>query len=174
MSTKTISYALVGLILGAFTINFLLTDAPETPLAQLTGSGAAVANPASVFCVENGGSLSMNTTTNGATGTCTFPTGEQCEEWALFRGECDIAQVSKRISYTDGTTIIRAVFRLKNNTVIVTAPSIALENELFIPAVSASGARYETPDRRVEFWEHQGALTITRDGKQIFSGNIAE
>jgi uncharacterized protein len=152
MSTKAISYVLVGLILGALTINFLFTEAPETAPTQLTG-GVTVANPASVFCIENGGSLSMDTTAEGTAGTCTFPTGEQCEEWALFRGECDIAQVSKRVSYTDGTTITRAVFRLKNNTVIVTAPSIALENELFIPAVSASGARYETADRRVEFWE---------------------
>ncbi|WP_454735034.1 DUF333 domain-containing protein [Cupriavidus necator] len=24
----------------------------------------------------------------GQTGICTFPSGKQCEEWALMRGEC--------------------------------------------------------------------------------------
>lgn len=174
MSTQAIGYALTGLILGALTINFFLTETPETIPAPLTGGGVAVANPASVFCVESGGTLSMNTTTDGATGTCTFPTGEQCEEWALFRGECDVENVSKRATYSDGKHIVRVVYRIKQNTAIVTAADFSIENTQVHSAVSASGARYLSDDTRIEIWEHQSQLTITRDRKELFIGKTTE
>jgi putative hemolysin len=46
------------------------------------GGGAEIANPASVYCVEQGGTLDLES------GMCTFADGSQCEEWAFFRGEC--------------------------------------------------------------------------------------
>lgn len=174
MSTQAIGYALIGLILGALTINFLLTDSPETAPAQLSGGGVTVANPASVFCVENGGSLSMNTTDEGTSGTCTFPTGEQCEEWALFRGECDVEGVSKRATYSNGANIVRVVYRIQKDAAIVTASDFGIENTEVHTAVSASGVRYLSDDSRLEVWEHQGELTVTRDGQQIFIGKVTE
>ncbi|SOZ37379.1 DUF333 domain-containing protein [Cupriavidus neocaledonicus] len=55
-----------------------------------TGTGPAIgmANPASVNCAQRGGKLQIVTTPAGQTGLCTFPSGRQCEEWALMRGEC--------------------------------------------------------------------------------------
>ena len=48
-----------------------------------------MANPASVFCKEKGGSLEIKTDENGGQfGICHLPDGTTCEEWALFRGEC--------------------------------------------------------------------------------------
>lgn len=48
-----------------------------------------MANPASVNCEEQGGTLEIRTDETGAqTGFCIFPGGTECEEWALFRGEC--------------------------------------------------------------------------------------
>lgn len=173
MSTQAIGYALIGLILGALTINYIFTDSPEAP-AQLSGSGVTVANPASVFCVENGGSLSMNTTAEGTVGTCTFPTGEQCEEWALFRGECDVDGVSTRATYSNGTNIVRVVYRIQKDAAVVTASDFGIENTEVHTAVSASGARYLSDDSRLEVWEHQGELTVTRDEQQIFTGKISE
>ena len=173
MSTQAIGYALIGLILGALAINFFLTEAPHTSLAQLSGS-TTVANPASVFCVESGGSLSMNTTADGTTGTCTFPSGEQCEEWALFRGECDVEGVSKRATYTNDTNIVRVVYRIQKNTAVIHAADFGIENIETHAAASASGARYLSDDARLEVWEHQGVLTVTRDGQQYFSGKIVE
>ncbi len=41
-----------------------------------------IANPASQHCIDNGGSLDLQT------GMCTFENGIECEEWAFFRGEC--------------------------------------------------------------------------------------
>lgn len=48
-----------------------------------------LANPASVHCIEQGGTLRMERRPDGAQfGVCVFVDDYQCEEWALFRGEC--------------------------------------------------------------------------------------
>ena len=48
-----------------------------------------LANPASVRCVEKGGTLRMERRPDGGQyGVCVFVDNYQCEEWALFRGEC--------------------------------------------------------------------------------------
>ena len=47
-----------------------------------------MANPASVFCEEQGFTLEMRENENGTYGVCVFPDGSECEEWAYFRGEC--------------------------------------------------------------------------------------
>ncbi|MEX0868309.1 MAG: DUF333 domain-containing protein [Nitriliruptoraceae bacterium] len=45
-------------------------------------------NPASVYCVEQGGELEIVTTSTGEQGICRFRDGSSCDEWAYFRGEC--------------------------------------------------------------------------------------
>jgi uncharacterized protein len=48
-----------------------------------------LANPASVFCEENGGTLEIRQDeTGGQVGYCIFEDGSKCEEWAFYRGEC--------------------------------------------------------------------------------------
>jgi len=48
-----------------------------------------IANPASVFCEENGGKLELRQdASGGVAGVCVFPDGSECDEWAYFRGEC--------------------------------------------------------------------------------------
>lgn len=50
---------------------------------------AGMANPASVFCEEQGGRLEIRTAADGSqAGACVFPDGSECDEWAFFRGEC--------------------------------------------------------------------------------------
>lgn len=48
-----------------------------------------MANPASVYCEENGGVLEMREEEAGQYGVCVFPNGSECEEWAFYRGECE-------------------------------------------------------------------------------------
>lgn len=48
----------------------------------------AMANPASVACIQAGGKLEIVRTDRGEQGLCTLPSGQRCEEWAFFRGEC--------------------------------------------------------------------------------------
>lgn len=52
-----------------------------------------LANPASVYCEEQGGTLEIRTAADGSqTGVCVFEDGSECEEWAFFRGECQPGQ----------------------------------------------------------------------------------
>jgi putative hemolysin len=75
------SFAL-ALVLTVSTLIFsgcvTLTPEPDTGLA----------NPASVYCEEQGYTLEARTDENGTYGVCIFPDGSECEEWAFFRGEC--------------------------------------------------------------------------------------
>jgi putative hemolysin len=49
---------------------------------------AALPNPASVFCEDNGYTLEIRQGEGGSYGVCLFPDGSECDEWAYFRGEC--------------------------------------------------------------------------------------
>ena len=50
---------------------------------------AKLANPASQNCVKEGGTLKIERRPDGGQyGVCIFTDNYQCEEWALFRGEC--------------------------------------------------------------------------------------
>jgi putative hemolysin/predicted metal-dependent phosphoesterase TrpH len=52
-------------------------------------SKTSIANPASVNCINKGGVLSIQKSADGGEyGICIFKDNRQCEEWALFRGEC--------------------------------------------------------------------------------------
>ena len=46
-----------------------------------------LANPASAFCIEKGGTLDIRDEAGGQVGYCTLPDGRVIEEWALFRTE---------------------------------------------------------------------------------------
>jgi len=52
-----------------------------------------LANPASVYCEEQGGTLRMEENEAGQTGICILPDETECEEWAYFRGECPEEEV---------------------------------------------------------------------------------
>jgi putative hemolysin len=48
-----------------------------------------IANPASVYCKENGNRHEIQTAPDGSqSGVCIFADGSTCDEWAYFRGEC--------------------------------------------------------------------------------------
>lgn len=62
-------------------------------------------NPASVYCVENGGTLEIRTAADGSqAGVCVFSDGSECDEWAYFKGECGASgQTSTLPVVTDET-----------------------------------------------------------------------
>lgn len=55
---------------------------------EKTEENVEIANPASTYCVENGGILDIRETDEGQIGICVFESGIECEEWAFFREEC--------------------------------------------------------------------------------------
>jgi putative hemolysin len=48
-------------------------------------SAWALANPASVFCVQSGGKSEIRKGPRGQYGVCRLPDGRVVEEWAYFR-----------------------------------------------------------------------------------------
>jgi hypothetical protein len=64
------------------------TAAVETTPAS---AQAQMANPASQYCLDQGGTLVIATRGDGGEyGICTFEDNRQCEEWALYRRECPV------------------------------------------------------------------------------------
>lgn len=55
---------------------------------------AGIANPASVNCTDQGGTLSIETRGDGGQyGVCLFEDNLQCEEWAMLRGDCPVGGI---------------------------------------------------------------------------------
>ena len=50
-------------------------------------NNSGIANPASVYCKENNGTLEIRSNEQGQYGVC-LKDGKECEEWAYFREEC--------------------------------------------------------------------------------------
>ena len=61
----------------------VMGGSPDTKM----GGGIGMANPASVFCVAMGGTLSIVNKADGQVGMCGFADGTSVEEWAYFRAE---------------------------------------------------------------------------------------
>lgn len=58
-------------------------------IKESTKSSVGIANPASTFCEENGGTLEIRSDPDGNQfGVCIFADGTFCEEWEFFRGTC--------------------------------------------------------------------------------------
>lgn len=54
-----------------------------------TTTGTQLANPASVFCVEQGGTVEIVDEAGGQVGYCNLPDGTRIEEWEYFRSHSD-------------------------------------------------------------------------------------
>ena len=77
------------MLLRMFVALAALAALTAAPAALAQAPPTALANPASKFCVDKGGTLSIEKNGKGGDfGTCTFPENRQCEEWAMLRGEC--------------------------------------------------------------------------------------
>ena len=85
------------LLAAAATTGCNLTAPPTVqppPTVAPDGGDVGLANPASVYCEEQGYTLEIRTDASGNQyGVCIFPDGSECEEWAFFRGECGPGEV---------------------------------------------------------------------------------
>ena len=55
-----------------------------------TNNNVTIANPASKNCLDLGGNLFIVSGEEGQYGLCVFNGKGICEEWSLFKGECNI------------------------------------------------------------------------------------
>lgn len=62
-------------------------DSDPSPTTEPTG----LPNPASAFCVEQGGTVDIVDEEGGQVGYCVLPDGTRVEEWEYYRSESDNA-----------------------------------------------------------------------------------
>lgn len=77
---KSTSLAATALVLSACSHSPAPSSAPSG-----TSPNVGMANPASVFCLQQGGKLRMVKTAQGEHAMCVLPDGREIEEWAFFR-----------------------------------------------------------------------------------------
>jgi len=79
------------LILKKFKVTLVLVWSVGLAFCCEEKNAMGLANPASQNCIEKGGTLQMAERGDGGTyGICLFEDNRQCEEWALFHGECPV------------------------------------------------------------------------------------
>lgn len=62
------------------------TTTPAAPSTEAPmGGGSQVANPASEFCIAQGGELEIVDEAGGQVGYCNLPDGTRVEEWEFFQ-----------------------------------------------------------------------------------------
>jgi putative hemolysin len=67
------------------------TDVEKTPALGNDAISIGMPNPASVYCEARGYRLGPRTNADGGQySVCVFPDYTECEEWAFFRGECQM------------------------------------------------------------------------------------
>jgi hypothetical protein len=127
-----------------------------------------MANPASVFCEEQGFQLEMREDANGTYGVCIFPDGSECEEWAYFRGECQPGSSETDNPDSENEAISQNVVALYGNIISsgieVPAPSILVTNPNNIATIYITGENGEIenqiialqnkpePGNKANFW----------------------
>lgn len=83
---------------------FLINAITLISLFVLSGNAGAIANPASVACAERGyvSEVRIDSKTGGQYGVCKSSNGEECTEWAFFRGECALDGQTYSPTYDQG------------------------------------------------------------------------
>ena len=87
MKTKIKTKTIVSLI----SLSFFMLMISALPVK-------AMANPASEYCVGVGGTLEIRAQEDGGQyGVCIFSDGSECEEWALYNGDCQKGLINDEI-----------------------------------------------------------------------------
>ena len=86
---KRVLYWIIGLIVLLVIVICLIKYSEKREASNNKNIAAMIANPASVYCEDNNGTLAIKTDANGGQyGICTLKDGSQCDEWKYYRGEC--------------------------------------------------------------------------------------
>ena len=82
------------------TVFLSISACSSTPNKDVPTPKIGMPNPASQYCIEQGGQLEIRNEANGQVGYCKLPNGKVVEEWELFRAnqpKCDAEEVQKLI-----------------------------------------------------------------------------
>jgi len=131
------------------------TTTSAAPAAQdQIARDTALSNPATVYCLEQGGKFTMNKTLDGSTeGLCVLPDNITCEEWAFYRGDCPAGAKKKRLEEASSTAVATTTQDLKS------APDAATTTKDGVVgnAIQPEAARRENPKT------NDGSLTPAPD-----------
>ena len=127
-------------LLALFFVGLLVMGCVASQNGQPNQNGTAtnnstsnLANPASVYCAQNGGASKIVTAADGSqSGLCAFPDGSQCDEWAYYRGTC---------SPVNGTT---TPMPLANKPGLDASDFIVVEDSM--PNILQSGEPVQVPE----------------------------
>ncbi len=90
MNTKR--HILITIFLLIITVLYIwfIYGAPDPSIRN----NATISNPASSYCTNSGGTLSIEKDGSGGEyNLCHFEDSRSCEEWAMFRGDCPIGGI---------------------------------------------------------------------------------
>lgn len=82
------------------TVFLSISACSSTPNKDVSPPKIGMLNPASQYCIEQGGQLEIRNEANGQVGYCKLPNGKVVEEWELFRAnqpKCDAEGAQKLI-----------------------------------------------------------------------------
>lgn len=82
---------LIILIIVSFFLYF--NQKEDSDIVDIEFSGVGLANPASVYCIEQGGTNEKVVTDIGESAYCVFEDNSKCWDWDFFRGDCDKGQI---------------------------------------------------------------------------------
>jgi len=114
--------------------SFLTACGPASPPSPVP-TQAGLPNPASVFCEGQGGRLEIRTDASGGqVGICVFADGSECEEWALFRNECQPASMATQAAVPTSASVTEPAATPPEGWEIYTHPTLGYS--FFYPAGS--------------------------------------
>ncbi|MBI5839201.1 MAG: haloacid dehalogenase-like hydrolase [Chloroflexi bacterium] len=146
MNRITKSYRALSAVL--LILVFLALPACDASPATPTQGTAGIANPASVYCEEQGGKVSIVQSEDGSQyGLCLFDDNRQCEEWAMYRGECPVGGVE-----VSGETVTDPLPSWNagpaKNTIL----------KFVADVTDPAGASYVPPAERIAVFDNDGTL----------------
>ncbi len=88
MSIKRL-FPLLVLILALLVLAACAFQPLQVPVDSSDAGPVDMANPAAVFCEDEGYNYEIRTADDGSqSGVCIFDDGSECDGWAFFGGEC--------------------------------------------------------------------------------------
>ena len=140
-----------------------VVEETESPTVVEENKGIGMANPASVYCEEHGGTLDIRDTDAGQYGVCVFPDGNECEEWAFFRGECSPSAPAPKLVFGWYGQVITPPADQPFENYLMLSPKEAGNAGLTTsdPAVKAQLDALRDTDKLAHFW---GALICADTG----------
>ncbi len=119
-----------------------------------------IANPAAVYCQNQGGAGETRIFASGERGFCLFSDGSRCDEWDLYRGDCAKGQLKIEILKQGSGALADT-----GNTVSVHYTGTLLDGTKFDSSVGGQPFSFTLGEGRVIAGWEQGVLGMQKGEK---------